>query len=141
MDDHSQNVHKESSIQLIIQYIKPMKNFLFIFAILLQSCAGNGQGQLIDARFIGLETHIDSLIAEYHAVGLSVAVVEDGKTVYENGFGYRDFENQLAADANTLYGIGSCTKAFTAAALGVLQGKGDMNFTDRPSQYLSLIHI
>jgi len=113
-----------------------MKNFIFIFAILLQSCAGNGQDQPIDARFTGLETHIDSLIAEYHAVGLSVAVVDQGKIVYENGFGYRDFENQLIADANTLYGIGSCTKAFTAATLGVLQGQGSVKFVDRPSQYI-----
>jgi len=113
-----------------------MKNFLFIFVILLQSCSGNGQDQPIDARFKGLEAHIDSLIAEYHAVGLSVAVVDEGQTVYAKGFGYRDFESKLPADENTLFGIGSCTKAFTAAALGVLRAKGSIKFTDRPSQYI-----
>ena len=113
-----------------------MKNFLFIFAILLQSCGGNGQDQITDERFIGIESRIDSIIAEYHAVGLSVAVVDNNQTVYAKGFGYRDFENKLHANEHTLYGIGSCTKAFTAAALGVLKAEGRLKFTERPSQYI-----
>ncbi len=58
-----------------------MKNFLFIFVILLQGCGSNEQDQVIDERFTGLETRIDSLIAEYHAVGLSVAVIDQNQTV------------------------------------------------------------
>ena len=113
-----------------------MKNFLYIFVILLQACAGSGQDKSMDARFTGLEARIDSLIAEYHAVGLSVAVVEGSRTIYANGFGYRDFENKLPADEHTIFGIGSCTKSFTAAALGVLRAQAKVKFTDRPSQYI-----
>jgi len=113
-----------------------MKKFLFIFVVLLQSCSGNSQDQPADARFMGLEAHIDSLLAEYHAVGLSVAVVEKGTTIYAKGFGYRDYENKLPANAQTIFGIGSCTKAFTAAVLGVERDQGKLAFTDAPSKYI-----
>lgn len=113
-----------------------MKKFLFIFVILLQSFSGNSQDQPADARFTGLEAHIDSLLVEYHAVGLSVAVVEKGNTIYAKGFGYRDYEKKSPADANTIFGIGSCTKAFTAAVLGVLKEKDQLKFTDKPAKYI-----
>lgn len=113
-----------------------MKNALIILVFVVQSCATNSKDQIPDERFVGLEKHIDSLISEYHAVGLSVAVVENNETVYAKGFGYRDDQKKLPADANTLFGIGSCTKAFTAAVLGVLQADGRLEFTSSPIQYI-----
>ncbi|KAI5778351.1 beta-lactamase/transpeptidase-like protein [Geopyxis carbonaria] len=51
--------------------------------------------------------------------GVSIGVLQgDEKFVYN--VGYRDVENMITPDENTLYCIGSCTKAFTAAALGVI---------------------
>jgi len=52
-------------------------------------------GQKNDTRLNGLDAEIESLIKAYNAVGLSIAVVENDKTVYSKGFGFRDLDRQL----------------------------------------------
>jgi CubicO group peptidase (beta-lactamase class C family) len=113
-----------------------MRNFLYIFICIFFGCAVNSQDRLPDERFTGLKAHIDSLLVVYHAAGLSVAVIDNNETVYAEGFGYRDVANKLPVDAQTLFGIGSCTKAFTAAVLGRLQADRKLSFTDKPSKYV-----
>lgn len=55
---------------------------------------------------------------------MAVAVVENGKVVYARGFGLRDENLKLAANADTHYEIGSMTKQFTAAAILQLRDAG-----------------
>lgn len=60
--------------------------------------------------------------------GLAVSVVHKGQVVYKKAYGLRDVERNLSATTSTLWGIGSTTKSFTAATLGVLaeQGRWDL---------------
>ena len=52
------------------------------------------------------------------------------------GFGYADYENKVAADANTLFAIGSSTKAFTSSLLGLLRGDDKISFNDNPRKHV-----
>ena len=90
---------------------------------------------VVDSRLKGLNDEIDSLLNEYHAAGLAVAIIEKGNTIYSRGFGYRDYEQKVPVDENTVFGIGSCSKAFTASLLGILEGKGKLSLDDSPSKY------
>jgi CubicO group peptidase (beta-lactamase class C family) len=56
--------------------------------------------------------------------GLAVAVVKDGEVVLTKGYGVRRLGEPAPVDAHTLFGIASNTKAFTAAALGILVDEG-----------------
>ncbi|MBS7633548.1 serine hydrolase [Candidatus Bathyarchaeota archaeon] len=82
----------------------------------------------------------EGLIAEAmlrdHVPGLSLAIVKDGKIVYAKGFGSRNLKAGLKATPDTLYGIGSCTKSFTALALMQLQEQGKLNVNDPVRKYL-----
>src|SRR5690606_16685482 len=60
--------------------------------------------------------------------------------VYAKGFGYRDYEKQLPATPNTLYAIGSSSKAFTAALLGQLFGDS-LSLDDKVTEHLPLLHF
>ncbi len=71
-----------------------------------------------------------------HVPGLSLAVVKDGKVVYARGFGARNLKASLPATPETLYGIGSCTKSFTALAVMQLQEQGKLNVNDPVRRYL-----
>jgi len=84
-----------------------------------------------DKHFTGLDTAFARVLKEWHAAGFAVAVVEKNKVVYTEGFGYRDYENKIPVTANTLFAIGSCTKAFTASLLGMLNKDGKVDF-DKP---------
>ena len=88
----------------------------------------------------GLEEKFEGLIADsmmqQHVPGLSVAVVKDGTVVYTRGFGARDLKAKLQATPDTLYGVGSCTKSFTALAVMQLHEQGKLNVNDPVRKYL-----
>lgn len=59
--------------------------------------------------------------------GLSVGIVQGGKLVYSNGFGVQD-QSGKPVDADTLFGVGSVTKSFTAGLAAMAQQDGVFNF-------------
>lgn len=69
-------------------------------------------------------------------VSLGVAVVKDGEVILSDGFGMADAETGRAADSRTLYQIGSCSKAFTAAAVAVLVEQGKVQWDDPVRKHL-----
>lgn len=84
----------------------------------------------------GIENDITLLIKQYNAVGLSVAIVKDDKIVYSQGFGYRDLEHKLPVTTNTVFPIGSTTKAFTGSLLGILESQNQVSLKEKPALYL-----
>ena len=65
-----------------------------------------------------------------------MAVVRKDKIIYSKGFGYRDYEQKLPVTTNTLFAIGSCTKAFTASLLGMLNKEGKLELDKPATEYL-----
>lgn len=68
--------------------------------------------------------------------GLSIALVDDQKVVWAQGFGYADDARKLPASAQTLYGIGSISKLFTATAVMQLVEQGRIDLDAPVSRYL-----
>jgi CubicO group peptidase (beta-lactamase class C family) len=101
--------------------------FLFICTITFAQRHNSGG----DKRFAGLDTAFARVLKEWHAAGFAVAVVEKNKIVYAKGYGYREVENKFPVTPNTVFAIGSCTKAFTASLLGLLN-KDDLVDFDKP---------
>jgi len=64
-------------------------------------------------------------------VGLSIALVDDQTIVWQQGFGFADRKNQIAATPRTLYRAGSISKLFNAMAVMQLVEEGKMDI-DRP---------
>jgi CubicO group peptidase (beta-lactamase class C family) len=89
-----------------------------------------------DKRFAGLDTVLNRILSVWKGPGFSVAVVEKDKVVYAKGFGYRNNETKLPVTPNTLFAIGSCTKAFTASLIGSLAAKGDLDIDKPVRDYL-----
>jgi CubicO group peptidase (beta-lactamase class C family) len=63
--------------------------------------------------------------------GISIALVDDQKVIWQKGFGYADLENKIAATPETVYRAGSIAKVFTAAAAMQLAEQGKLNI-DQP---------
>jgi CubicO group peptidase (beta-lactamase class C family) len=78
---------------------------------------------------------IDRLVARAQQVftvpGVSVAIVKDGQTLFAKGYGVRANGKPEKVDADTLFGIGSNTKAFTVAALATLVDQGKLHWDDK----------
>ena len=67
-----------------------------------------------------IDTRIQTIVEDWNVPGCAIGIVRGDKLIYAKGFGYRDVENKLPVTPNTLFGIGSNTKLFTATAIGFL---------------------
>lgn len=67
--------------------------------------------------------------------GLSIAVVQDGKVVKAQGYGFANLEHKVPATADTIYQSGSVGKQFTSAAVMLLVEDGKIGLDDNISKY------
>ncbi len=82
------------------------------------------------------EAHALSLKDRYHIPGLAVAIAQDGDLAYGRGFGYREVEQSSATTLDTVFGVASVTKSFTALAIMQLQDAGLLSSGDPVTKYL-----
>jgi len=85
-----------------------------------------------------IESFVPERMKKGKIPGVSVAVVSQDEVVYAAGFGVRDETRGLPATADTLYGIGSCTKSIVAMSILQLQEKGKLKVGDPVSDYVPL---
>jgi CubicO group peptidase (beta-lactamase class C family) len=71
-----------------------------------------------------------------HIAGIGVVVVRHGQVIVLDVRGMRDVEHRLPVTFDTLFPIGSCTKAFTAMAVGIAQDEGLLSLDDSPHRWL-----
>src|SRR5437868_13608129 len=121
---------------MYLDFTKPhMRKFLIILVPLILLFA-NSFSQTADKRFNGLDTFVNRILKEWHAAGCAVAVVDRDKVVFLKGFGYKDYAERSPVTENTLFAIGSCSKAFTASLLGMLVKEGKLDLDKPVHQYL-----
>ncbi|HEX8289174.1 MAG TPA: serine hydrolase [Pyrinomonadaceae bacterium] len=87
-------------------------------------------------RINNIEQLLEAKRKELGVPGMSVAIVKDSKIVYTKGFGSRDVEKNLPVTPETLFPIGSSTKAFTGMLMAMSADDGKLSFTDSPHKYL-----
>jgi CubicO group peptidase (beta-lactamase class C family) len=83
---------------------------------------------------------IDSLVERtlktFDVPGIAVAIVKDDLVIHSKGYGVRSLKTKQKVDSNTLFGIASNSKAFTAAALGILIDEKKLSWDDRVIDYI-----
>ncbi|MDQ0170374.1 serine hydrolase [Paenibacillus tundrae] len=84
----------------------------------------------------GLDDFVEEQMKHWKGVGAAVAVVHKNEVVWQKGYGYRDLEAKLGVTPNTLFAIGSSTKAFTAATAAILVDQNQLNWDTPIVQYM-----
>lgn len=80
---------------------------------------------------------IRALMEQWESPAVCVAVVKDDAVVLAEGFGTRELGGAAPADGETLFAIGSCSKAFAAATVALLVSDGVIGWDDRVRDHLS----
>lgn len=75
-----------------------------------------------------VDTLVERTMTTFKVPGIAVAVVKDGEVVLAKGYGVRSIATRQPTDEHTLFAIASNTKAFTAAALGILVSEGKISW-------------
>src|SRR5689334_14582655 len=83
-----------------------------------------------------LEAYFNRLVESGNPPSLSVAVVKDGKVVYQKAFGYADAPRGIKATPDTVYHWWSMTKIPTAIAIMQLKERGQLDLDDEVAAYL-----
>ena len=109
------------------------KIFVILTALLIAFPVVSQTG---DKRLKGIEKELEEVLETFKVAGFGVAVVEKDKVIFSEGFGYSDYENKIKADENTLFAIGSCTKAFTSSIIGMMEADGDVSLDASPAEYI-----
>ena len=68
--------------------------------------------------------------------GMSVVIVKDDKVIYRKGFGLRDVAKKLPVTPDTVFCIGSTSKAFTCLLTTQAAVDNKLKLTDNPTKYI-----
>lgn len=83
-----------------------------------------------------IDAYIEKALIDWKIPGASVAIVKDGKTVFIKGYGVKEWGGNEKVDENTLFMIGSNTKAFTATAMAMLHAEKKLSLDDKVQKWL-----
>ena len=86
--------------------------------------------------FPGLDATITKAMADWKVPGLGLAIVRNDSVLYLKGYGVRSTATRQPVDAQTVFAIGSASKAFTTAALAMLADSGRLAFDAPVTTYL-----
>jgi CubicO group peptidase (beta-lactamase class C family) len=84
----------------------------------------------------GFDDFAMKALKSWNVPGVSMAIVSGGKVALVKGYGQRDVKNNLPVTGDTLFAIGSCTKAFTTFVLGQLVDEGKVDWDKPVARYL-----
>ena len=87
-------------------------------------------------QLAALEKDMEAARVKVGVPGMAVAIVKGDKIVFAKGFGMRDVARKQPVTPDTLFAIGSATKAFTAATVLMAVESGKIQLSDRPRKFL-----
>jgi len=117
------------------RYFRLAITFLFILTFLVCfPLTAEEKAKEIDLK--GFSEWVKKLMAEEKVPGMAVGIVKDGKVIFAEGFGVRGIKEKKPVTPNTLFAIGSTSKAFTAATAGILVDQGKLDWDTPVREYL-----
>lgn len=84
----------------------------------------------------GFDHYITQAMRDWKVPGLAIAIVRNDSIVHIRGYGSRTMDANEAVDENTLFAIGSSSKAFTATLVGMLVDEGELRWDDAAHVHL-----
>jgi len=87
-------------------------------------------------EFDAMREKIPRELAARGVPSIAVAVARDGKIIWEQGFGWANREQRIAADEHTMYSLASISKPITATGLAILMQQGKIELDKPINDYL-----
>ena len=110
-----------------------MKTRLSILLFVLLFTAQVAFAQAPGADF---DEYVNKSIKDWGVPGVAIAIIKDDRIVFAKGFGVRELGKSEPVDQNTLFAIGSSSKAFTAASIAMLVDQAKLKWDDPATKYL-----
>ncbi|KAK3180498.1 hypothetical protein K4F52_008089 [Lecanicillium sp. MT-2017a] len=82
-------------------------------------------------RLVSLNPTIEKICKTSGVPGLSLGVSQGGNVIHRFNYGFSDLEASLPTNSDTIYGIGSVSKTFTATAIAQLVSDKKLEWSTR----------
>src|SRR4051812_24504488 len=120
----------------------PRRFLLGLIALSLFShCATTPKPDLDVATIAGIRRVLDEQMRSQHIPGAVLAIVRDDRIISMQTFGMRDIEHNLPVTPDTLFPIGSCTKAFTSMEIARSADRGLRPLDDLRRKFLPYLKL
>jgi CubicO group peptidase (beta-lactamase class C family) len=130
----------------VIHYPHPSVRLFFAAIVAAACCCGlppqlsarqpPSQADDLQERLGVLREKLEAERNKLHIPGMAIAIVKDDEVIFAEGFGQSDVDRASRVTAETLFAVGSTTKAFTSTLIGMLADDGVMQFDDAVTQHL-----
>ncbi len=107
-----------------------------LFLFLAPATSAYGQDPLA-----GLDETIQEMMQDWSVPGVGIAIVQGDEITFAKGFGVKNVGGSDPIDENTIFAIGSSSKAFTAAAVAMLVDEGKLSWDDRVVDHLPTFQL
>lgn len=118
--------YRACRILIILKFMKP--KLLFLCFLVFSAATFSARAQLSSRQIDSLS---EKVLKTFDVPGIAVAVIKDGKLIHSKGYGLRSLKTKEPVNEHTLFGIASNSKAFTAAALGMMVDEGKLSWDDK----------
>lgn len=131
--------------RIVVSFLILIFVFIYTISVLAQSQKNIGQSDesnsLTKDETIKIESWIEKNVKDGKIPGASVVIVKGDKTIYTKGFGYADIATKKPVTGETLFELGSTSKAFTALGILKLQKEGYVDLDTPVTKYLPWFHM
>ncbi|MFC1983517.1 serine hydrolase [Chloroflexota bacterium] len=127
--------------------MKKLIVFLLFAITLVTSCAcptapaPTADTELLEQRLDLLVEQLEQQRQTLHVPGMAIAVVKDDEVILTHGFGIANVEKETPVTPETIFAIGSSTKAFTSTLVGMLVDEGKMSWDDSVVKYIPYLQM
>ncbi|MBA7467498.1 D-aminopeptidase [subsurface metagenome] len=124
--------------------MKKLIVLLILTIILLSGCCATATPVIAPELQQKLDLLVEQLEQQrqtLHVPGMAIAVVKDDEVILTHGFGVANVEMETPVTPETIFAIGSSTKAFTSTLVGMLVDEGKMDWDDPVTKYLSYFQV
>jgi CubicO group peptidase (beta-lactamase class C family) len=110
---------------------------LLLFFFIVPALHGTAQTDSLPT-FVkdSLDAYVNKALGAWQIPGAAVCIVKNGKVVFAKGYGVKELNSNDKVDENTLFMIGSNSKAFTATAVAMLDAEKKISLDDRVTKWI-----
>lgn len=116
-----------------------MKTKIIFFSIIGLLLVSNSFAQNI--QLDSVEVQIHRIMKDFDIPGLSIGIVRNDSIILSKGYGNLEIHKKRPVNENTIFGIGSISKSFTALTLGILVDKGKIDWDDKVKEFLPYFEL
>jgi len=89
----------------------------------------------------GIDAAMQEAMKFWQTPGAAIVVVKDDQVIFIKGYGVRDVKTKEAVTPDTVFAIGSTTKAFVTGAMAMLVDDGKMSWDDPVRKHVGYFRL